>query len=353
MLVNTYTPPSLNETNDDILSWTNASHSKEEFVQTSDHDNILSAKYSDSLISCSSKKESGQTSDHSSSSFHTSKSNTKNITLKKNDLSMSSSESVSSLSSCKETSVDLSSVDINSDKPECPSDLCNQTSDSSSVLSAVDQPSIALLVNSKKDSVAQVCSKSLQNSTSSHESLKSATNPSSISPKSSQICLPCNDRSIEKYQKSDLKLHSNDLPELMNPKINDDETLSEATERLFFKEQVWPSCHQLRIHAEYFGAYWGFVVTCAGMTIVCNRSGITQKRKDRPNKGLRKTKKCLKCNCPWLIRFNFFHNGESQTSDKEHDLKPIVITKVISKHDNGCEPGLHQYMWCKTRAGHY
>ena len=193
MLVNTYTPPSLNETNDDILSWTNASHSKEEFVQTSDHDNILSAKYSDLLISCSSKKESGQTSDHSSSSFHTSKSNTKNITLKKNDLSMSSSESVSSLSSCKETSVDLSSVDINSHKPECPSDLCNQTSDSSSVLSAVDQPSIALLVNSKKDSVAQVCSKSLQNSTSSHESLKSATNPSSISPKSSQICLPCND----------------------------------------------------------------------------------------------------------------------------------------------------------------
>ena len=183
---------------------------------------------------------------------------------------MSSSESVSSLSSCKETSVDLSSVDINSDKPECPSDLCNQTSDSSSVLSAVDQPSIALLVNSKKDSVAQVCSKSLQNSTSSHESSKSATNPSSISPKSSQICLPCNDRSIEKYQKSDLKLHSNDLPELMNPKINDDEKLSEATERLFFKEQVWPSCNQLRIHVEYFAAYWGFVVSRAGMTIVCN-----------------------------------------------------------------------------------
>ena len=90
MLLNTYTPPSLNETNNDILSW-NSSHSKEEFVQTSDHDNILSAKYSDSLSSCSSKKESGQTSDHSSSSFHTLKSNTENITLKKNDLSMSSS----------------------------------------------------------------------------------------------------------------------------------------------------------------------------------------------------------------------------------------------------------------------
>ena len=135
MLVNTYTPPSLNETNDDILSWTNASHSKEEFVQTSDHDDILSAKYSDLLISCSSKKESGQTSDHSSSSFHTSKSNTENVTLKKNDLSMSSSESVSSLSSCKETSVVLSTVVINYDNSECPSDLCNHMSDSSNMLS--------------------------------------------------------------------------------------------------------------------------------------------------------------------------------------------------------------------------
>ena len=143
-----------------------------------------------------------QMSDHSSPSFHTSNSNTEIMSLKKY-LSMSSSESVSSLSSCKEKSVDLSSVDINSDKPEFPSDLCNQTSDSSSVLSAVDQPSIALLVNSKKDSVAQVCSKSLQNSSSSHECSKSATNPSSISPIFSQIFFPCNDRSIEKYQKSD------------------------------------------------------------------------------------------------------------------------------------------------------
>ena len=88
--------------------------------------------------------------------------------VKKNDLSMSSFESVLSLSSCKEISVILSSVVINSDKPECPSDLCIQMSDSSSVLSAVDQPSCSLLVNSKQDSVAQVCSKSIQNATSSH-----------------------------------------------------------------------------------------------------------------------------------------------------------------------------------------
>ena len=62
----------------------------------------------------------------------------------------------------------------------------------------------------------------------------------------------------------------------MNPKIHEDETLSKATDRLFCKDQVWLSCHQLCIHAEYFGAYWGFMVTCNGMTIVCNQSGVTQ-----------------------------------------------------------------------------
>ena len=75
--------------------------------------------------------------------------------------------------------------------------------------------------------------------------------------KSDQLCLPYNDRSIEKYQMSDLTTNSNDLPEIMNPKIDDDEKLSEDTDGLFFKNQVWPSCHQLCVHAEYFGAYWG------------------------------------------------------------------------------------------------
>ena len=139
----------------------------------------------------------------------------------------------------------------------------------------------------------------------------------------------------------------------MHPKIDDNETLSEATDRLFFKDQAWPSLHQLRIHAEYFAAYWGFVAIRDSMAIACNQYGVVQKMKDHPNKGLRKSKRSLKCNCPWIIKFKFINNLDSQTSDMANHLRPVVIYNVVSHHDNGCEPGIKQYAWCKTKAGHY
>ena len=77
----------------------------------------------------------------------------------------------------------------------------------------------------------------------------------------------------------------------MNQQLNDDETLSQDTDCLFFKDQVWPSSHQLRINAEYIGAFWGFVATQSSMNIYGNRRGVTQERKKCPNKGIHNTKK--------------------------------------------------------------
>ena len=139
----------------------------------------------------------------------------------------------------------------------------------------------------------------------------------------------------------------------MNPKIDDNETLPQATDRLFFKDQVWTSAHQLGIHLEYFGAFWGFVAIRKSMNICCNRHGVTQVRKNRPNKGIRKTNNSLKCNCPWAIKFKLFNDPTSQTSDNDNEHRPIIITKVNSAHGNGCEPGIKQYTWCKTKAGQY
>ena len=48
-------------------------------------------------------------------------------------------------------------------------------------------------------------------------------------------------------------------PKYIIPQINDMETLSDVTNRLFYKSQVWPSYHELRKNTTSFGAYWGFV----------------------------------------------------------------------------------------------
>ena len=89
------------------------------------------------------------------------------------------------------------------------------------------------------------------------------------------------------------------------------------------------------------------------MNMCCNRHGATQVRKKRPNRGIRKTNNCLKCNCPWAIKFKFFNDHSTQTSDNDKEHRPIIITQVISAHGNGCEPGMSQYTWCKTKAGQY
>ena len=91
MLVNSYTPPYLNETNDDILS----------------------PDFSQELNSTNPTKDIFQKSDQSLQSFHTPKSNVNSNSSKDNDLSLSSSHSVSSLSSFKETSNVSSTVIIN------------------------------------------------------------------------------------------------------------------------------------------------------------------------------------------------------------------------------------------------
>ena len=457
MLVNSYTPPYLNETNDDILS----------------------PDFSQELNSTNPTKDIFQKSDQSLQSFHTPKSNVNSNSSKDNDLSLSSSHSVSSLSSFKETSNVSSTVIINTPNSDNENIIIDQTSDS---LLAVDHSICSMLENSLKETVSHATSKSCQNSditfekkpsdvicsplssstvhkdttqnSGSHHKHSKLSKTSINSPKSrnenvifdqtsdslpaidysicsdvvnslkdtvshatskyyqksdtiveekqsdvicsplsssivhkdttqnsgshhensqlsksftqlsnsdnmaldstsSQLCMPCDGQPKESNQMSDSQNNRNDVPQHMKPKIHDKETLSQATERLFFKGQAWPSLHQLRIHAEYFASYWGFVVVRDGMRIACNRFGSVQKRKDRPNKGLRKSKISMKCNCPWIIRFQFIQNDESQTSDIEGKNRPVKIQKVVSNHANGCKPGINQYTWCKTKAGHY
>ena len=181
MLVNTYSPPSLNETNDDILS----------------------PNFSQDSSSTNSPKEINQTSDDSSQSFHTLNSKFDSDSLKDNDLCISSSHSVSSLSSCKETAINSSIVPINLPNSETPTNQLNQTSDS---LSSVDYFICSKVANSLKDSVAHACSKYHQKSEIPPDKNKSAK---SLSPLSSSL-VPCDthlseDKSKQKIRRLNLK----------------------------------------------------------------------------------------------------------------------------------------------------
>ena len=135
------------------------------------------------------------------------------------------------------------------------------------------------------------------------------------------------------------------------PKINDKETLSKATNRLFYKDQIWPSYLELRKNSTYFGAYWGFVASRTSIRIHCNRYGKTQIRKSRPNKNVRVTTNTMKCNCPWNIRFKYVNKDDRLKSDK--DRCPVIIIHVVAEHGNGCVPSKDQFTYCKTKAGLY
>ena len=84
---------------------------------------------------------------------------------------------------------------------------------------------------------------------------------------------------IDEDQTSDPEEVNAEVPSLMNPKASDDETLSEATLRLFYVGQAWSSVYELKRHTSYFSAFWGFVDTRTGCTIRCNRGGKTQRKK--------------------------------------------------------------------------
>ena len=43
----------------------------------------------------------------------------------------------------------------------------------------------------------------------------------------------------------------------------------------------------------------------------------------------------------------------SHTSDTDPDSCAMVIHSVVAKHGKGCDPGINQYTWCKTKDGRY
>ena len=36
--------------------------------------------------------------------------------------------------------------------------------------------------------------------------------------------------------------------------------------------------------------------------------------------------------------------------ENDLDTCPIAIYEVVSHHENGCQPGIKQYIWCQTKA---
>ena len=141
------------------------------------------------------------------------------------------------------------------------------------------------------------------------------------------------------------------LKNIMNPKINEKETLIKATNRLFYKHQVWSSYHELRKHTKYFDAYWGFIDAQTCMTIHCNRYGKTQVRRSCPNKVICTTSQTLKYNFHWIISFKYANKEDHLNSDANRCL--IVIINAVLEHGNECISSKDQFTYCKNKAGLY
>ena len=155
---------------------------------------------------------------------------------------------------------------------------------------------------------------------------------------------------VEAIDDEDLEIRST-----MNPKMSETESLAEATNRVFKAHQCYKNHYHFKKHINYFSACWGFTVVNSN-GYKCSRGGLTQKKKNRPNKGLRK-RTHNKIGCRWQINVKPLCTSarRSMSEDQLTDLgkNAITISSVCAHHTNGCCPGRNQYIICKKKAGGY
>ena len=84
----------------------------------------------------------------------------------------------------------------------------------------------------------------------------------------------------------------------MVPQLHKDESLADATMRVFAKDTMFPNYYDLRKHINYFAQFWGFTpARKSKQEVECNRVGSTQVRKGFVYQNIRKPCSVLKCGC--------------------------------------------------------
>ena len=121
------------------------------------------------------------------------------------------------------------------------------------------------------------------------------------------------------------------------------ESLSQATLRIFPKTTKYESKSTLRELVESFASYWEFCIATDGMKYTCNRAGETNNKRLKQDTAQRVHDRTFKCNCPWRIHFRY--------EIKHQKEGPVIISNVFPNHVSPCIPSLNQFQEARKVSG--
>ena len=123
----------------------------------------------------------------------------------------------------------------------------------------------------------------------------------------------------------------------------ENESLSEATVRIFQSGMVFESKQKLKDLIHSFADFWYFCIATDGCKYTCNRAGKYNNKRLLEKHAQRQHKRNFKCDCKWKIGFRFKNVTDRSGS--------VVITTICPYHTFPCNPSQNQYTLARKVSG--